>query len=225
MKRYSFICILILIIFCSCSNKTDVADVSEQQITETSDTVSSISSETTTAVSTVATDTDSEMIETENKADEDIFEAIAFVCNERWNGYDKEPYTIYNGTDYITYDNEIDFFMNSVSRIKNNTLGKIDNEQDLISKARKVFIEVLGQDYIDRAEAEYLDRDGVKIAIAERTTPVYNIAYYEEYDIWYINACMPSGVTEDGHTFATIHDNPAFLMIRGSNGKIIGCRF
>lgn len=217
MKRYSFICILILIIFCSCSNKTDVADVSEHQITETSDTVSAISSETTTA--------DSETTETENKADEDIFEAIAFVCNERWNGYDKEPYTIYTGTNYITYDNEIDFFMDSVSRIRINTLGKIDNEQDLISKARKVFIEVLGQDYIDRAEAEYLDRDGVKIAITERTTPVYNIAYYEEYDVWYISACMPSGVTEDGHTFATIHDNPAFLMIRGSNGKIIGCRF
>ena len=217
MKRYSFICILILIIFCSCSNKTDVADVSEHQITETSDTVSAISSETTTA--------DSETTETENKADEDIFEAIAFVCNERWNGYDKEPYTIYTGTNYITYDNEIDFFMDSVSRIRINTLGKIDNEQDLISKARKVFIEVLGQDYIDRPEAEYLDRDGVKIAITDRTTTVYNIAYYEEYDVWYISACMPSGVTEDGHTFATIHDNPAFLMIRGSNGKIIGCRF
>ncbi len=221
MKKYSFIFIAILILLCSCSNKADVATVSEQQIIETSKIVPATSSFTTTS-SVVTT---SEMADIASKTGEDVFEAIEYVCNERWNGYFKEPYTIYNGTNYITYNNEIDFFMNNVFRIKNSTLGKIDSEQDLISKARSVFIEVLGQDYIDRAEAEYIDRNGVKIAIETRTNPVYNVAYYNEYDVWYISACMPSGVTEDGDKFATIQDNPAFLIINGNNGKIIGCRF
>lgn len=240
MKRFAVIAAS-LFWLCGCSLNgnssvsSSVTEVTEIQTTEAQTTETSITTTkttTNTVVTTVGSVTTTistpettvavhETIERKIKVDEDVFKAIECVQNE----YDSEPYTIFDGTNYIVYDNEICFFADEVSKVQNDTLGEITGEDDLIAKAREVFIEVVGQDYINMAEAEYIDKNGEKFAIAERTTPVYYTNYYAEYDVWYINPCMPSGVTEDGKSFFTIQDNPPFLIIYGNSGKIIGCRF
>ncbi|MBQ8515247.1 MAG: hypothetical protein IJ496_07605 [Ruminococcus sp.] len=236
MKKYCFLLLLILMSLCSCSNKddnkmrskADVTAVAEQQVTEAVETANILS----TSISTTgpATTAASDIIETIESSSEvgdfeQTVEAIEYVCNDRWNGYSREPYIIYNGTEHITFENEIDYYMNNVSKIKNDIVGKIVSEQDLISKAREIFIDILGQEYIDCVEADCIINDGERVAITSRITPIYRVEYYKEYDVWYINPCMPSGITEDGEAFATIHDLPPFLIICGNDGRIIACRF
>ncbi len=160
-------------------------------------------------------------IERKIEVDEDTFNAIVFVEN----GYHPGPYNIFDGTNYINYDNEICFLVDEVSKVPNDTLGPITDEDDLIAKSRDVFIATLGQDFIDRVEADHIERNGKMVAIIERHTPLYSTQYYEEYDVWRISPCLPSGKTEDGKTFDTIFDNPPFLIVKGNSGKIIGCRF
>lgn len=236
MKKYCFLLFLILMLLCSCSNKddnkihskADATAVAEQQVTEAVETDSILSTSISATVPVTTTTSDIiETIENSNEAGnfEQTVEAIEYVCNDRWNGYSREPYIIYNGTEHITFENEIDYYVNNVSKIKNDIVGEIVSEQDLISKAREIFIDILGQEYIDCVEADYIVNDGERVAITSRTTPIYRVEYYKEYDVWYINPCMPSGITEDGKEIATINDSPPFLIICGNDGRIIACRF
>ena len=243
MKWTKHILLLVfsMLFLCSCSHKentgnkieVDTTIVNEQITTETSAIITTITAKTTTTTTTetnitseTTTKTDTTTVATESDDEySQIFSAVEVVCNTLLNGYDKEPYDIFNDTEHIIYDNEIDFFMDNVSKIDNSTLGEITDEQDLISKSKEIFIEILGQDFIERVEADYYIKNVVKLAIIERTTPLYYVDYCDESDIWYIYPCMPSGKLEDGTGLDTIYEWGAFLMVRGSDGKIVACRF
>lgn len=241
MKWTKHILIFSMLLLCSCSHKEstenkieiDTTIANEQVTTETSAMITTTTKKTTTTTITetniapeTTTKTDTTTITTEGDDEySQIFNAVEIVCNTLLNGYDKEKYDIFNGSEHIIYDNEIDYFMDSVSKINNSTLGEITDEQDLISKSREIFIEVLGQDFIDRVEADHIVRNDVKLAIVERTTPLYRVDYCDEVDIWFIYPCMPSGKLEDGSGLDTIYEWGAFLMVRGSDGRIVACRF
>lgn len=223
-------------LLCGCSDKAESSAGSasnEISVTEnttaietnaaTTTKTTTTSAETTTVPETIAETSAAvhQTIERKIEVDEDTFNAIVFVEN----GYHPGPYNIFDGTNYINYDNEICFLVDEVSKVPNDTLGPIADEDDLIAKSRDVFIATLGQDFIDRVEADHIERNGKMVAIIERSTPLYITQYYEEYDVWRIRPCLPSGKTEDGKTFDTIFDNPPFLIVKGDSGKIIGCRF
>lgn len=223
-------------LLCGCSDKAESSAGSAND--EISVTENTTAIETNAATTTKATITSAETttvpettaeisaavhqtIERKIEVDKDTFNAIVFVEN----GYHPGPYNIFDGTNYINYDNEICFLVDEVSKVPNDTLGPIADEDDLIAKSRDVFIAALGQDFIDRVEADHIECNGKMVAIIERSTPLYSTQYYEEYDVWRISPCLPSGKTEDGKTFDTIFDNPPFLIVKGDSGKIIGCRF
>lgn len=122
--------------------------------------------------------------------------------------------TLYN------FENEAVWFLYEAEKFPERILGTITSEEDLIAKARPLFIERMGEKYINHIESDYVDVDGVKMKY-ERMYPPYGTEYYEKFDIWYIQTNAPMGTREDGVMFATPAQPPYFL-IRGSDGKIMG---
>lgn len=132
------------------------------------------------------------------------------------------PYWILGEDDQmIQYENDADYLMHMAETFSESCLGSISGEEDLIEKARTVWIEKLGAAYIDYVESEYVEEDGVKIKL-ERRYPPYRIKYFEEYDVWYIVTNPPSGIREDGVSIDVIWDLPPYLLIRGEDGMILG---
>lgn len=78
---------------------------------------------------------------------------------------------------------------------------------------------------IDKVEMDYVIKNGVKLKIVERDTPLYKAEYCNEVDIWYVSPRMPSGKLEDGTFVETLYKWPAFILVRGNDSKIVGCRF
>lgn len=249
MKWTKYLVLLSVVVLCSCGHKenNDNNTIVENEqttavttIVTTTETTASTSL-TTTAETTSATTTTAEITETvtteiiETTADvtenneeyNQIFSAIESLCYQVWEGYgyDKNPYTISYETGAVTYENEIDYFIKNVSALEKTNLGAITDADDLYEKSKEVFIWKLGQDFIERVEADYVMKGGEKVAIIERTTPIYVAEYNETADLWYISPCMPSGELEDGTVVATLYEWHAFLMVRGNDGEIIGCRF
>ena len=244
MKKYVIIAAAALLLcgLVSCGDTSASSVISETVTTamQTAETTSTTTVETatsatttkaattaepaTTSAETTAAETSSpahQTIDRKVEVDEETFNAVAFVEQN----YFDEKYNIFDGTNYINYDNEICFLVDQVSKLPNDTLGAVADEADLIAKAREVFIAVLGQDFIDRVEADHIERNGEMLAITERINPTYITQYYEEYDVWRIRPCLPSGILEDGSHADTIFDNPPFLIVKGDSGKIIACRF
>ena len=200
------------------------AETTSTTTAETATSATTTKAATTAETETTAAETSSpahQTIDRKVEVDEETFNAVAFVEQN----YFDEKYNIFDGTNYINYDNEICFLVDQVSKVPNATLGAVADEADLIAKAREVFIAVLGQDFIDRVEADHIERNGEMLAITERINPTYITQYYEEYDVWWIRPCLPSGILEDGSHADTIFDNPPFLIVKGDSGKIIACRF
>ena len=246
MKKTAVIIASVLFLLCGCgtdinsdvpSITEDVTEAETAEVTTTLTTTSTTSTATTntttrkavrttaaattTAAETTAAQAVHGTIERKVEVDEETFKAIEAVKN----GHYFSPYNIFDGTNSIDYENEICFLVDEVRKVPNDTLGAIADEDDLIAKAREVFIAVLGQDFIDWIEADHVERNGEMVAIVERTTPLYYTHYYEDYDVWEIKPCQPSGILENGQHLDTIFDNAPFLIVRGDSGKIIGCRF
>lgn len=72
---------------------------------------------------------------------------------------------------------------------------------------------------------DYVIKNGVKLKILERDTPLYKAEYCNEVDIWYVSPRMPGGKLEDGTFVETLYEWPAFILVRGNDSKIVGCRF
>lgn len=128
-------------------------------------------------------------------------------------------YFFENG-EYVKYENEIEFFYHKVESLSNKYLGSISDEEDLQSKAGNAFAELISEDFVNKVESDYVEKDGIKLKL-NRKHPYYTIKYYNEYDIWYIYPNPPSGITEDGKSYDVIWDVYSHLLIRGSDGKII----
>lgn len=117
-------------------------------------------------------------------------------------------------------DDHVDYLMNTAEYVSEEPLGSIADNEDAIEKARMVWIEYLGSDYIESIESDYIEVNGESMHY-ERENPPYDVNYYDEYDIWFVKPIYPSGIREDGVEFATPGMSP-YLIIRGSDGKILG---
>lgn len=131
---------------------------------------------------------------------------IEAVCIDMY-GYVPESYE---------YENHADYLIKTAETFSERFLGNITSEEDAIEKAKAVCLEK-GLNNID---SEYIDVDGVKMKY-ERDNPPFNVKYYEEYDTWFISPNPPSGIREDGVKFS-VPAMPMYLIIRGSDGKILG---
>ena len=98
-------------------------------------------------------------------------------------------------------------------------LGSIANEEEAIAKGRELLRALNGDEYIEKHERDYIERNGVKEKIY-KDNPDYRATYYDEYDIWDFRPTLLSGKTESGVTIATPGSVPHFY-IRGSDGKIL----
>lgn len=231
MKLTKYLLIFSLLSLCSCNQKENTesktestaknttAAITEQITTETAEITTAATEETTPVPVTPA------IKDVDNDEYNRRFDAIKIFYKEYYGSFYDEPYKVFNGYEHITYNTEVDFFMDNVSRVENTHLGKITDEQDLISKSRDVFIQVRGQEFIDRVEAEFAERDGEKLRITERQSPIYDVEYYDAADIWYIYPDMPRGVLEDGSLYEPLYEFGSFLLVRGSDGEVIGSRF
>lgn len=141
--------------------------------------------------------------ESAENAERQIIEA---VCIDMY-GYVPESYE---------YENHADYLMKTAETFSERFLGNITSEEDAIEKTKAVCLE-RGLNNID---SEYIDVDGVKMKY-ERDNPPFNVKYYEEYDTWFISPNPPSGIREDGVKFS-VPAMPMYLIIRGSDGKILG---
>ena len=213
------------------TDDTTAVDPTSSPAAETVPTTDSPPTETTVSTTTETTSTETTVTttipeDTTAPADASPDRALLEdVCVALWGRYGKDPETVFDGTDYHTYEDEIAFLLANAEALGAEPLGAIADEDDLIAKAREVFIARLGQEHIDRVEADHIERDGRSLAIIERTSPVYHVDHLEALDVWYISPCMPSGILEDGTKFATIYDVPPCRMIDGRDGRIVGCRF
>lgn len=118
------------------------------------------------------------------------------------------------------YKDRVEYLMETAKTLTDKYSHSVADKDDLIEQARSIWIEILGSDYIERIESEYIEIDG-ELLKYERNVPPYTVEYYDAYDVWYINPNAPSGVTENGIKFGT-PSMPPYLLIRGEDGKILG---
>ncbi len=118
------------------------------------------------------------------------------------------------------YKDHVEYLMETAKTLTDKYSHSVADKDDLIEQARSIWIEILGSDYIERIESEYIEMDG-ELLKYERNVPPYTVEYYDAYDVWYINPNAPSGVTENGIKFGT-PSMPPYLLIRGEDGKILG---
>ncbi len=118
------------------------------------------------------------------------------------------------------YKDHVEYLIETAKTLPDKYSHSVADKDDLIEQARSIWIEILGSDYIERIESEYIEIDG-ELVKYERNVPPYTVEYYDAYDVWYINPNAPSGVTENGIKFGT-PSMPPYLLIRGEDGKILG---
>ena len=177
-----------------------------------------ITTQSATIESTECTTSETTTQESSEYTERQIVEAM---CIELY-GAMLEPYPpSVKNSELIEYENDADYLIHNAEDLPERCLGNISDEEDLIEKARSVYAEKFGADYIEGIETEYVDVDGVKMRY-ERFNPPYFVKYHEEYDVWYIVPTSPSGTREDGVDFYVIWDFPPYLLIRGEDGMILG---
>ena len=74
---------------------------------------------------------------------------------------------------------------------------EVNSEDAAKSRAKTVFIEFIGQEFIDELESDYCEKNGQMLRL-ERNAPPYRCIYYDEYDVWAVTAVLRSGKLEDG---------------------------
>lgn len=137
------------------------------------------------------------------------------------------PYRLYpygDGTQYVEYENLMEILLKNAYELPERYFGNIQNEEDLIAKVRNFYVENLGLEYVEYMERDYAVIDGEKIHL-ERKYPLYKVNYTEEFDVWYINIMPPSGKLENGTGVATPDYTGPYMLIQGSDGKIIATAF
>lgn len=94
------------------------------------------------------------------------------------------------------------------------------NSEDVVkSRAKTVFIESIGQKFIDELESDYYEKNGQMLRL-ERNTPPYRCFYYNEYDVWVVTAVLRSGKLEDGTSLEHTGESP-YVLIRGKDGALL----
>lgn len=137
------------------------------------------------------------------------------------------PYRLYeNGgnSPYVEYENYVEILLKNAYELPERYFGSIQNEEDLIAKVRNFYVENLGLEYVEYMERDYAVIDGEKIHL-DRQYPLYEVNYTEEFDVWYINIMPPSGKLENGTGVAIPDYTGPYMLIQGSDGKIIATAF
>ncbi|MGN0582001.1 MAG: hypothetical protein ACI4KB_04805, partial [Oscillospiraceae bacterium] len=133
------------------------------------------------------------------------------------------PYRVYESggySPYVEYENYVEVILKNAYDLPERYFGSIQDEEDLIAKVRNFYIENLGLEYVEYMERDYAVIDGEKIHL-ERQYPLYKVYYTEEFDVWFINIMPPDGKLETGGSVVTLDYGGPFMLIQGSDGKII----
>jgi hypothetical protein len=96
---------------------------------------------------------------------------------------------------------------------------EVNSEDIAKSRAKTVFIESIGQKFIDELESDYYEKNGQMLRL-ERNTPPYRCFYYNEYDVWVVTAVLRSGKLEDGTSLEHTGESP-YVLIRGKDGALL----
>ena len=96
---------------------------------------------------------------------------------------------------------------------------EVNSEDIAKSRAKTVFIESIGQKFIDELESDYYEKNGQMLRL-ERNTPPYRYFYYNEYDVWVVTAVLRSGKLEDGTSLEHTGESP-YVLIRGKDGALL----
>ena len=141
------------------------------------------------------------------------------------NAAETGPYRLYYDMDnYVEYENLMEILLKNAYELPERYFGSIQNEEDLIAKVRNFYIENLGLEFVEYMEQDYRIIDGEKVHL-ERTYPLYYVDYTEEFDVWYIDIMPPDGKLENGKGVATLDYCGPYMLIQGSDGKIIATAF
>lgn len=138
------------------------------------------------------------------------------------------PFWLYDyETDvYTNYDYEADYVILNAQKLSERYFGNVNDEETLINIARKVFSENL-EDISGINIVEYIERDFIinyetgERTPVERTNDPYSISYNEEFDVWTIAPASMFFRAENGKTGVAMWEWPPYLMVRGSDGKIL----
>ena len=123
-----------------------------------------------------------------------------------------------NGND-VDYKDEINFLIHRAEVLPvDRMLGSIADEEDMISKGRQLLLDVIGQEYVDDHDKEYIDSKGVRVY---RDNPCYKATYYEEFDIWDFRPTLFSGSSEDGNYHVATPGSVPHFYVRGRDGKVL----
>lgn len=95
----------------------------------------------------------------------------------------------------------------------------VNSEDAAKSRAKTVFIEFIGQEFIDELESDYYEKNGQMLRL-ERNAPPYRCIYYDEYDVWAVTAVLRSGKLEDGTSLEHTGESP-YVLIRGKDGALL----
>ena len=96
---------------------------------------------------------------------------------------------------------------------------EVNSEDVAKSRAKTVFIESIGQEFIDELESDYYEKNGQMLRL-ERNDPPYRCVYYNEYDVWVVTAVLRSGKLEDGTSLEHTGESP-YVLIRGKDGALL----
>lgn len=96
---------------------------------------------------------------------------------------------------------------------------EVNSEDIAKSRAKTVFIESIGQKFIDELASDYYEKNGQMLRL-ERNTPPYRCFYYNEYDVWVVTAVLRSGKLEDGTSLEHTGESP-YVFIRGKDGALL----
>lgn len=170
-------------------------------------TVIETQAETASTAALITTATETITVETGN---EDIRTIIKEVCIKY---YDSPGYTDQNA------ERDAEYMIERAREFTEHDSVEVTSEETAVSRARAVFIEYIGQEFVDQLESDYVEKNGETLKL-ERKSPPYKCVYYDEYDVWAITAVLRSGKPEDGSCLEHTGQSP-YVLIRGTDGAVL----
>ncbi len=194
------------------ATKNSPAILTDEELTEATNfavKTSIISSTSSTAMMHESTTSIITAIDDEKNAEKQLVKEILLI--------DDPYYPDENAEEYAEKDAEL--MVNSAEPFSEISLGSITSEEDAKEKGRSIFIEWLGQKFVDDLESDFVISNEEPIEF-ERDDLPYSVTYYEKYDAWIIKTDLRSGKTQDGEWIAT-PGSPRCVILRGSDGKVL----
>ena len=149
-------------------------------------------------------------ITTSAAEDEDIKNIVKEVCIKYYNspGYTEER-----------AEKDAEYMLERAKEFTKQDPVEVNSEDVAKSRAKTVFIESIGQEFIDELESDYYEKNGQMLRL-ERNDPPYRCVYYNEYDVWAVTAVLRSGKLEDGTSLEHTGESP-YVLIRGKDGALL----